>query len=116
MTKTIFRNSFLIGISVLALCALLFFGIQYTQTKDETFTALQQETAYAEQGLLSGGASYLEKLDDTNRITWIDANGEVLYDNTFTLPLANEKESSEVVEALETGEGKSILNCLEYSS
>ena len=108
MTKTIFRNSFLIGISVLALCALLFFGIQYTQTKDETFTALKQETAYAEQGLLSGGASYLEKLDDTNRITWIDANGEVLYDNTFTLPLANEKESSEVVEALETGEGKSI--------
>lgn len=108
MTKTIFRNSFLIGISVLALCALLFFGIQYTQTKDETFDALKQEAMYAEQGIISGGVSYLEKLDDTNRITWIDANGEVLYDNTFTLPLGNEKESAEVAEALETGEGKGI--------
>lgn len=108
MTKTIFRNSFLIGMSVLALCALLFFGIQYTQTKDETFAALKQEAVYAEQGLLSGGVGYLEKLDDTNRITWIDANGEVLYDNTFSLPLDNEKENAEVAEALEEGEGKGI--------
>ena len=59
MIKTIFRNTFLIGISILALCAVLFFGIQYTQIKNDTYGALKQEAAYAEQGLLIGGEDYL---------------------------------------------------------
>lgn len=108
MTKTIFRNTFLLGVSVLVLCALLFFGIQYTQTKDETYEALRQEAIYAEQGLIQGRIGYLETLGDVNRVTWIDANGEVLYDNTFPLPIENEKERAEVSEAMRTGEGKGI--------
>ncbi|MBO4474623.1 MAG: two-component sensor histidine kinase [Clostridiales bacterium] len=108
MTKTIFRNTFLVGVSVLLLCAVLFFGMQYTRTKDETYQALQQEAVYVEQGMLEGGTSYLQKLGDGNRITWIDATGEVLYDSTFPLPLANEKDYPEVAAALEKGEGKGI--------
>ena len=38
MTKTIFRNTFLVGLSVLILCAGLFFGMRYTQVKEETFS------------------------------------------------------------------------------
>ncbi|MBO4689116.1 MAG: two-component sensor histidine kinase [Clostridiales bacterium] len=108
MTKTIFRNTFLVGISVLLLCAVLFFGMQYTRTKDDTYEALQQEAVYVEQGMLQGGTSYLESLGNGNRITWIDANGEVLYDSSFPLPLANEKDSPEVASALKDGEGKGI--------
>ena len=108
MTKTIFRNTFLVGISVLLLCAVLFFGMQYTRTKDETYQALQQEAVYVEQGMILGGTSYLETLGDGNRITWIDANGEVLYDSAFALPLANEKDCPEVAAALKDGEGKGI--------
>ena len=108
MTKTVFRNTFLIGVSILILCAVLFFGIQYTQTKKDTYSALQQEAIYAEQGLHQGGISYLKTLGDVNRITWIDKNGDVLYDNVFQLPIDNEKEHSEVAQAFETGEGKSI--------
>ncbi|MBR3033038.1 MAG: two-component sensor histidine kinase [Clostridiales bacterium] len=108
MTKTVFRNTFLIGVSILILCAVLFFGIQYTQTKEDTYSALQQEAIYAEQGLHQGGISYLKTLGDVNRITWIDKNGDVLYDNVFQLPIDNEKEHSEVAQAFETGEGKSI--------
>ena len=55
MTKTIFRNTFLVGISVLLLCALLFFAIQYRQTEDEVYDALQQEAVYAEKGLMLSG-------------------------------------------------------------
>ena len=77
MIKTIFRNTFLIGISILALCAVLFFGIQYTQIKNDTYGALKQEAAYAEQGLLIGGEDYLKTLGDENRVTWIDADGNV---------------------------------------
>ncbi len=108
MTKTIFRHTFLVGISVLALCAALFFGMQYTQIKDETFKALRQEAVYAEQGMLLGGDGYLTTLDNTNRVTWISADGEVLYDSEFPLPLANERTYAEVASALETGEGQSV--------
>ena len=46
MTKTIFRNTFLVGVSVLLLCAALFFGVQYRQTEEETYAALKQEALY----------------------------------------------------------------------
>ena len=108
MTKTIFRNTFLLGVSILILCAVLFFGIQYTQTKDETYAALRQESIYAEQGLLQGGKEYLKTLGNANRITWINADGEVLYDNEYPLPIENEKERAEVSEAMRSGEGKGI--------
>lgn len=108
MIKTIFRNTFLIGISILALCAVLFFGIQYTQIKNDTYSALKQESVYAEQGLLIGGEDYLKSLGEENRITWIDADGNVLYDSEQELPMDNEKEDAEVEDALEKGEGKKI--------
>ena len=108
MIKTIFRNTFLIGISILALCAVLFFGIQYTQIKNDTYGALKQEAAYAEQGLLIGGEDYLKTLGDENRVTWIDADGNVLYDSEFQLPMDNEKDHAEVSDAMENGEGRKI--------
>lgn len=113
MIKTIFRNTFLVGITVLVLCALLFFGVQYTQTKDETYDALRQEAAYAEQGLMLNGTDYLDQLDDVNRITWIDAEGNVLYDSQFPLPIANQKEFKEVQEAIEDGSGQGIRKSLD---
>ena len=59
MTKTIFRYTFVAGVSVLIVCAFLFFGMQYTQTKDETYKALRQEAVYAEQGLLINGLGHI---------------------------------------------------------
>lgn len=108
MTKTIFINTFLVGVSVLILCGLLFFAVQYTQTKDETLEALEQEASYAEQGLMLNGTDYLKTLNNVNRITWIDADGNVLYDSQFSLPIANQKEFAEVSEALENGSGQAI--------
>ena len=108
MTKTIFRNTFLVGISVLLLCGLLFFGMQYTQNKDETYDALQQEALYAQQGLMLGGTEYLEALDHANRITWIDGDGSVRYDSETSLPIDNQSTCPEVRDALDTGEGQGI--------
>ena len=108
MTKTIFRNTFLVGLSVLLLCGVLFFGMQYSQTKDETYDALQQEAIYAEQGVMLGGTEYLEVLDMENRITWIDQDGSVLYDSESLLSSANQSECPEVRAALDTGEGQCI--------
>ena len=108
MTKTIFKSVFAVGISVLLLCAVLFFGLQYRQTNDETYDALQQEAVYAESGLRIGGREYLEMLGSVNRITWIAADGSVLYDNQFTGSIANQKDCTEVRSAFESVEGKGI--------
>lgn len=105
MIKTIFRNTFLVGLSVLLLCAGLFFGVQYSQTEEETYAALGQEAQYAEQGLMLNGRAYLEALDDVNRITWIAPDGSVLYDSEMALPIPNQGDCSEVRAAFEKGEG-----------
>ena len=108
MTKTIFRNTFLVGMSVLLLCGALFFGLQYTQIKEETYAALQQASVYAEQGMLLSGTEYLEKLGDTNRVTWIREDGAVLYDSEEGTELPGQLDCEEVSEARTTGEGQSI--------
>ena len=108
MTKTIFRNTFLVGMSVLLLCGALFFGLQYTQIKEETYAALQQESVYAEQGMLLSGTEYLEKLGNTNRVTWIREDGAVLYDSEEGTELPGQLDCEEVSEARTTGEGQSI--------
>ena len=108
MTKTIFRSTFLVGILVLLLCAALFFGMQYTQAQEDTYNTLREEAGYLETGLSLNGGSYLSSLSDINRVTWIDAQGEVLYDSKYPLPLANEKNSPEVSMAFQAGEGQGI--------
>ncbi len=106
MIKTIFRNTFLVGISVLILCAALFFGVQYSQVQDQTYAALRQETMYAEQGLLLSGVDYLKTLDNANRITWIAGDGSVLYDSEYAMPVDNQLDCAEVQAALEDGDGQ----------
>ena len=108
MTRTIFRSSFILGALVLLLCAGLFFALQYRKTLDETYLALKQEAVYAESGLSLSGQDYLESLDEMNRITWINADGEVLYDSEFSLPIPNQMHRAEVPAALTTGEGQGV--------
>ena len=108
MIKTIFKSVFAVGLSVLLLCAVLFFALQYRQIYDETYAALQQEAVYAESGLRIGGKSYLETLGDINRITWIAADGSVLFDNVIRGDIANQGGFAEVQDAFEAGEGRGI--------
>ena len=108
MTRTVFRSCFLMGVIVLLLCVLLLFGLQYRQVMDETYAALQQEAIYAEHGLMISGLPYLETLGQVNRITWITAEGDVIYDSVFSQPIANQLHCREVSAALETGEGQGI--------
>ena len=107
MSRAVFRTSFLVGVLVLALCTGVFFALQYRQVKDETYAALRQEAAYAEQGLMLGGEEYLHALGDVNRITWISADGSVIYDNEFDTT-ANQSRFAEVQSALAYGEGQGI--------
>lgn len=91
---------------VLAICSFLFFGLQYTQTIEETYEALRQETTYVISGMKLCGLDYLKGLDDNNRVTWIDADGNVLYDSEYENLSSNQGTNAEVIEAFESGEGR----------
>ena len=108
MTRKIFLHAFALGALVLALCSLILFGVQYSRALDETYAALQAEASYAASGLEIGGIRYLQSLDNTNRVTWIDADGEVLYDSEYPEGIANQAKDREVRQALETGSGQVI--------
>ena len=103
MTKKIFIHSFLLGTLVLFLCTAFFFGLQYRATLDETYDALKGEAKYAASGLETGGITYLESLKGINRITWIAADGSVLYDSDFPDIQKNQGDYAEVKEAFEAG-------------
>ena len=107
MTGKIFRYMFLAGALALILCAALFFSLQYRQNLDKAEATLVQETAYVAQGIARSGADYLRGLASDKRITWIGASGELLYDSLDT-DLTDQSVSPEVVEAFETGRGRSI--------
>ena len=118
MIKTIFRNILLVGISVLIICGLLFFALQYTGARNDMYDALQQEAVYAQQGMLMNGTSFFEELDLDGRITLISSSGEVEYDRYLKQDLesvrglsdAAEAEYTEVKDAFAQGEGYAIRN------
>ena len=116
MTGKIFINAFLLGVTVLILCAVLFFGVQYAQIKEETYSALRQEAVYAANGVMLLGEDYLSTLGTGNRITWIDEDGKVIFDNRYGVGISNQKEYSEVSDALADGEGQCIRNSVSGGS
>lgn len=82
MTAKIFRNAFLIGFTVLLACILLFFFIMYSNYQAQAFDNLAIEAEHISEGMqICGGKSYLSAVQSGERITWIAADGSVLYDN-----------------------------------
>lgn len=108
MAKKVFSYTFLLGAMVLLLSGGIFFGLQYRQTMDDAYETLRGEASYVERGVKIGGVEYLKSLDNTNRITWIAADGSVLYDSEYPDLTANQGEFKEVRQALETGSGSGI--------
>ena len=81
MTGKIFRNFVLICFSVFAVSVGLFTGVLYSNFADKLTAELVQQTELLGDGLEYAGAGYLEKINLPNRVTWVDTDGTVLYDN-----------------------------------
>ncbi len=111
MTKRIFRAIFLVTLLVLLSAMLLTMGALHNHFTNIQFAQLRVETALASHAVTNEGASYFDKLDNTMdcRITWIAADGTVLYDNrTDSETMVNHLEREEVQLALSQGYGQSI--------
>ena len=108
MTGKIFRNFVLICFSVFAVSVGLFIGVLYGNFSDTLDAELVQQTELLGDGVEYGGIGYLEKINLPNRVTWVDAQGTVLYDNQASaVGMENHADREEIREALETGFGKS---------
>ncbi|MBQ7354810.1 MAG: PAS domain-containing protein [Clostridia bacterium] len=109
MTKRIFRSMFLLAIAVLAVSLLLALAVLNQYFSRQYDLRLRDEAYFISCGLESEGENYLEKLADrtsSTRITWVAADGAVLYDNTVDVAmLGNHLDREEIREALESGEG-----------
>jgi len=110
MTKKIFRSFILIASITLISCILLFLGVLYNYFEKQLTGELKNHAVYISQGLENEGISYFDNLDPTdNRITWIDSDGKVLYDNEADITkMENHAGRKEFIEALQKGTGVSI--------
>lgn len=109
MTKRIFQSICIAAVTVLLASLVLIMGVLY-----DYFSRVQKEQLSAQADLAARGAAdlgmeYFEGLDLGGcRISWIAADGSVLYDNMGDAgSMENHLDREEVQEALETGRGES---------
>ncbi|MGM9662221.1 MAG: ATP-binding protein [Oscillospiraceae bacterium] len=108
MTGRIFRSVFLAGLVVLVLCCTLLLGAQYEYHERQVFEGLAAETDYVAHGMDLMGGDYLKTLETDERLTWIAADGTVLYDSAADAArMENHLDREEVAQALAEGRGQS---------
>ena len=110
MTKKIFRSIVLIAGAVLLASLVIIMGCLY-----EYFGGVQEQQLKDELGLAAimvedGGETGLQRVDTRRyRLTWIDADGTVLYDtDADAKSLENHGGRAEVQQAMENGTGESV--------
>ena len=109
MTKKIFRSIILAVIVVLILSFSVVTLLLYNNFSDVSTTQLSDELNLAAQGVEASGEDYLKELQSKNyRLTWVDADGKVIFDTEAdSSAMDNHKDREEIREALNSGVGES---------
>lgn len=109
MTKKIFQSILLVAGAVLLASLLIIMGFLYDYFGGVEENQLRDELSLAAAAVEDGGTDYLSQLTaDRYRLTWIAADGSVLYDTrTDAESLENHASRAEVSQALTTGTGES---------
>lgn len=109
MTKKIFQSILLVAGAVLLASLLIIMGFLYAYFGGVEENQLRDELSLAAAAVEDGGTDYLSRLTaDRCRLTWIAADGSVLYDTkTDAESLENHASRAEVSQALTTGTGES---------
>ena len=107
MTKKIFRGILLSSVITLLLSLVFIIGVQYQIYRESGYSALQSKANLIS---LSADEEELQKYSSApERITLIDGDGRVLYDNKANATdMENHSSREEVKEALKDGTGYSV--------
>ena len=109
MTKKIFQSILLVAGAVLLASLLIIMGFLYSYFGGVEENQLRDELSLASAAVESSGTDYLSQFTAGRyRLTWIAADGSVLYDTkTDAESLENHASRAEVSQALSTGTGES---------
>ena len=110
MTSKIFRSTVLVAVIVL-ICSLgVVMGVLYNHFTGVQVAQLKAELSLAVTGTEQYGNAFLENVEaDRFRVTWIDADGTVLFDTQVDqTTMENHADREEIREALATGVGSAV--------
>ena len=109
MTKKIFKSIMFVCALVLAMGLAAVMGILYRNFDGQMRKELSKEAAYLEYGVEQQGVDYLKNIKDKSaRITYIDQDGTVLFDNEADVSeMKNHSDRTEFQKAEKYGAGES---------
>ena len=110
MTRKIFQSMIAVVVSVLLLSLALITGVLYEHFESAMLDQMRTTASFVEQGVKEDGMKYLDEMSSSPcRITWIEADGTVKFDNrSDPSTMENHADRAEVKEALENESGTSI--------
>ena len=110
MKKRIFRSMMVVALTVLMASLVLIVAVLQQHFESFVIGELGQATTYIAHGVENEGIAYLmEGLSDENRITWVAADGTVLFDNRENpANMANHADREEIHEAMMLGHGMAV--------
>ena len=110
MTRRIFKSIFGVSFLLLLCCLAVVTALLYSYFTNVQKKALVTETQLAAQGVEKNGRAWFAGLTaDGYRLTWISADGTVLYDTQADAStMENHAQREEIKEALATGSGESV--------
>lgn len=109
MTKKIFKSIMFVCALVLAVGLAAVMGILYSNFDGQMRKELSKEAAYLSYGVEQQGVDYLKNIKDKSaRITYIDKDGTVLFDNEADVSeMKNHSDRTEFQKAEKYGAGES---------
>ncbi|NLC78320.1 MAG: PAS domain S-box protein [Ruminococcaceae bacterium] len=110
MTKRIFKSIITVAVSVLLLSFVIIFGVLYDYYLGVISAQTAEQAALIARGVELSGEEFLRGYTfDEYRVTWIAADGTVLYDTkTDASAMENHADREEFIEAKENGKGESL--------
>ena len=113
MKKRIYRNMCLVTLVAILFSAILTSFLYYQNLEKQMRQELVTEAKYLEAGMDLSGEHYLTNItkimnsSNRNRITWVAADGAVLFDNMADVSaMENHKDRPEIQMALSSGSGR----------
>ena len=107
MKKRIFKSTIWVSLLTFFCSMAIIMTVLYRYFDNQLAKELENEANYVSTSVELLGEKYFESLKTKNRITWIDEDGNVLYDNVADKEsMENHADREEYIEAIKDGYGK----------